>query len=87
MIKFFLGVRCELQGLAGHSLCLSLEACVCYQESQAHGSEMVIKYWVFLEALTVLSPQCTDGLALGNHSETRAHHFLVTISYLAVSSH
>lgn len=57
---------------------------MCYQGSQAHGSEMVTKYWLFLGALTVLSPQFTDGLALGNQSETRAHCFLVTISYLAV---
>lgn len=38
----------------------------------------------FLEALTVLSPHYTDGPALGNQPETRAHCFLVTISYLAM---
>lgn len=57
---------------------------MCYQGNQAHASEMVTKYSVFLRALTVLSPHYTDGPALGNQSESRAHCFLVTISYLAI---
>lgn len=66
-----------------HCIC-PYGACVCYQGNRAHGSEMVTKYWVFLGSLNVLSPQFTDGVALGNQSETRVHCFLVTISYLTV---
>lgn len=73
MIKFFrvLGVSYGGEQVI-HCVCPQ-EACVCYQENQACSSKMVTKYWVFLEALTVLSPPCTDGPALGNQSETGVH--------------
>lgn len=80
------GVRCELQGGAGHCVCPQ-EACVCHQDNQARGSEMVINYCIFLGAMTVCSPQDASGPALVSQSETRAHRCFVAVSYLAADLH
>lgn len=59
---------------------------MCRRESQAHESEMVIKYSLFLGAMIVLSPQYTDDPALVNQSKTRTQRCSVAVSLLVADS-
>lgn len=59
---------------------------MCCLESQAHESEMVIKYSLFLGAMVVFSPQYADDPALVNQSKTRTQRCFVAVSYLAANS-
>lgn len=59
---------------------------MCRRGSQAHESEMVVKYSLFLGAMIVLSPQYADDPTLVNQSKTRTQRCCVAVSYLTAGS-